>query len=66
MYDGPTETAEYMWVNIRYMLISPAKIPECDGSISPSSFYGQLPNYSHTFYSPIYPVDEGNVGVGLR
>ena len=45
MYDGPTETAEYMWVNIRYMLISPAKIPECDGSISPSSFYGQLPNY---------------------
>ena len=27
------------------LLIGPAKIPEREGSISPSSFYGQLPNY---------------------
>ena len=45
MYDGPMETVEYMWVNIRCMLIVPAKILELEGSISPSSFYGQLPDY---------------------
>ena len=39
------ETVEYMWVNIRGMLMAPAKIPEREGSISPSSFYGQLPDY---------------------
>ena len=27
------------------MLITSAKIPECDRSISPFSFYGQLPDY---------------------
>ena len=27
------------------MLIASAKIPEREGSISPSSFYGQLPDY---------------------
>ena len=39
------ETVEYMWVNIWCMLIAQDKIPECEGSISPSSFYGQLPHY---------------------
>ena len=36
------ETVEYIWVNIRCMLIAPTKITEYEGSISPSSFYGQL------------------------
>ena len=36
---------KYMWVNIRCMLIAPAKIPEHGGSISPSSFYEKLPDY---------------------
>ena len=45
MQDGPMKTVENMWVNIQCMLIAPAKIPECEGSISPSSFYGQLPGY---------------------
>ena len=32
------------------VLIASAKIPECEGSISPSSFYGQLLDcYSHIF-----------------
>ena len=39
------ETVENMWVNIRGMLMAPAKIPEREGNISPSSFYGQLPDY---------------------
>ena len=51
-----------MWVNIRCVLIAPAKIPECEGSIS------LMGTINHTFYSPIYPVDERNedVGGGLR
>ena len=28
------------------------------------AFMCNLLNISHTFYSPIYPVDEGNVDVG--
>ena len=52
MQDGPMETVEYMWVNIQCMRIAPAKIPECEGSISPSSFYGQLLDYqSHVLQS---------------
>ena len=35
------------------LLIASAKIPEREGSISPSSFYGQLP-----VFSLIYRVDE--------
>ena len=31
------------------MLIALAKIPECEGSISPSSFYRHLLDNSHTF-----------------
>ena len=38
-------SVESMWVNIRCMLIAPAKISECERSISPSSFYGQLSDY---------------------
>ena len=63
LQDGLIETVEYMCVNIRCMLIAPAKILECEGSISPSSFYGELLTISHTFYSAIYPVDEGNEDV---
>ena len=39
------------------LLIAFAKIPERDGSISQSSFYGQVPDY-YTFFSLIYPVGE--------
>ena len=61
--DGPMEAVEYMYVNIWCMLIAPAKILEREESISPSSFYGELLTISHTFYSSIYPVDEGNEDV---
>ena len=40
------------------MFIDSAKISEHEGSISPSSFYEQLPNYWSHFFSLIYPVDE--------
>ena len=45
MKDGPMETVEYMCVNIWWMFIAPAKILEYEGSISLSSFYGQLLDY---------------------
>ena len=54
MYDGPMETFEYMWVNIRCMLIAPAKIAERKGSIT-SSFYGQLPDYKSHVLQPYLP-----------
>ena len=38
--------------------IASAKIPEREGSISPSNFYGQLPDYWSNVFSLIYPVDE--------
>ena len=38
--------------------IASAKILESEGSVSPSSFYGQLPNYKSHLFSLIYPVDE--------
>ena len=40
------------------MFITSAKVPEHEGSISPSSFYGQLPDYWSHVFSLIYPVDE--------
>ena len=40
------------------MFIVSAKIPVREGSISPSSFYGQLPDYWSQAFSLIYPVDE--------
>ena len=40
------------------MFIASAKIPEREGSISPSSFYGQLPHYWSHAFSLTYPVDE--------
>ena len=38
---------EGIWneMNWNEMLIASTKIPEHEGSISPSSFYGQLPDY---------------------
>ena len=45
MLDDPMETVEFMWVNIWCMLTPPAKILKCEGSISPSSCYAQLPDY---------------------
>ena len=44
MQDGPMETVEYMWVSISCLLIASAKTPECEGSISATSFDGLLPN----------------------
>ena len=61
MQDG-WKTVEYMCVNIRCVLIAPAKIPEREGSIS---VMGNCRTISHTFFSPIYPVDERNEDVGL-
>ena len=40
------------------MFIASAKIPEHEGSISPSSFHGQQPYYWSHVFSLIYPVDE--------
>ena len=40
------------------IFIASAKIPERKGSISPSSFYGQLPDYWSRVFSLVYPVDE--------
>ena len=45
MYDDPMETVEYVWVNIRCMLIAPPKILEREENIPPSSFYWELPDY---------------------
>ena len=39
-------------------LVFIAKIPDREGSISPSSFYGQLPDCESHVFSFIYPVDE--------
>ena len=38
--------------------IASAKIPKYEESISPPSFYGQLPDYQSHVFSLIYPVDE--------
>ena len=40
------------------LFIGSAKIPEREGSISPSSFYRQLPDYQSHDFSLIYPVGE--------
>ena len=40
------------------MCIASAKILEYEGSISPSSFYGQRPDYWSHVLSFIYPVDK--------
>ena len=40
------------------MYIASVKIPEREGSISSSSFYGQLPDYYSQAFSLIYPMDE--------
>ena len=40
------------------VFIGLAKFPERKGSILPSSFYGQLPNYLDPTVSPIYLVDD--------
>ena len=58
--DGPLETVEYMWVNIQCMLDCSAKNPEC----MEATVMGNCQTISCTFYSPIYPVDEGNEDVG--
>ena len=38
--------------------IASAKIPKSERNISPSSFYGQLPDYYSHAFSLIYPVEE--------
>ena len=40
------------------MLIASVKIPEHEGSILFSSFYGQLPDYWSHVFTLIYPADE--------
>ena len=40
------------------MFIASAKIPVREGSISLSSFYGQLSDYWSQAFNLIYPVDE--------
>ena len=47
------------------MFIASFKIPESEGSVSSSSFYGQLPDYLRQVFSLTYPVDgfQGNEDV---
>ena len=40
------------------MFIASAKIPEREGSISLSSFYGPLPDYKSRAFCLFYQVDE--------
>ena len=40
------------------LFIGSVKIRECEGSTSPSSFYGQLSNSQSHDFSLIYPVGE--------
>ena len=37
-------------VEMMFLVIASAKIPERKGSISPSSFYGNCPTISYTFF----------------
>ena len=41
-----------------FLFISLTKIPERKGSISPSSFYGQLPYYQSHVFCLVYQMDE--------
>ena len=47
------------------MLIAPAKILECQGASHHPAFIGNWRAISHTFCSPVYPVDIGNEDLGL-
>ena len=40
------------------MLIASVKMLEHEGTISPSSFYGQLPDYYSHVFCLVYQVDE--------
>ena len=55
-----------MWVNIRGMLIAPAKILGARRASHHPAFMDNCRTISHTFYSPIYKVHEGNEGVGCE
>ena len=44
LFCSPQRRKEYE-MKWNEMLIASTKIPEREGSISPSSFYGQLPDY---------------------
>ena len=44
--------------NFSIVYIASPKIPEREGSISPSNLYWQLPDYWPHVFSLIYPVDE--------
>ena len=46
-------------------LIAPAKISEHEGASHQPAFMSNHQTLSHTFYSAVYPVDEGNRDVGL-
>ena len=47
------------WFFVRiFVFIVLTKIPEREGSISPSSFYGQLPDYQSHVFCLVYQVDE--------
>ena len=41
-----------------FMLIASVKMLEHEGTISPSSFYGQLPDYYSHVFCLVYQVDE--------
>ena len=41
-----------------FVFIASAEIPEREGSISPSSFCGQLPDYKSYVFCFFYQVDE--------
>ena len=54
----PQTTQSSATHSISIVFIASAKIPEREGSISPSSFFGQLLNYQSHDFSFIYQVDE--------
>ena len=41
-----------------FVFIASARTPECEGSISPSSYYGQLPDYKSHEFCLVYQVHE--------
>ena len=64
LFHGPVSKEYFLYFCIvkvsdfSIVYIASAKIPEREGSISPSNFYGQLPGYWSHVFSLIYPVDE--------
>ena len=55
----------YLHIFFPFCLLLQLKPWGMRGASHQSVFMSNCPTISHTFYSPIYPVDEGNEDVGL-